>query len=121
MLPHGAQNKEQLDKHRKKYCQGSALHKATIATREDTAGYLAPSDWNEEAVNNLTKGLKALDDTSQQLSIADLMRKLEHEAADKRAERKQQELSAQRAAERLAAVLHGRLDFHREVHGLGEA
>ena len=94
--------KKQLETHQKKYCQGSALHKATIATREDTAGYLAPSDWNEEAVNNLTKGLKALDDTSQQLSIADLMRKLEHEAADKRAERKQQELSAQRAAERLA-------------------
>ena len=27
----------------------------------------------------------------------------------------------QRAAERLAAVLHGGLDFDREVHGLGEA
>ena len=92
---------ERLSRHRLKYCQGSALHKALIATREDNSAYLAPT-LAEEEVRKLHSGLKALEPGAQQFSVADLMRKLEHEAEDKQSEQRASQLASDRAAERLA-------------------
>ena len=92
---------DRLARHRLKYCQGSALHKALTSTREDTAGQLTPSLGVDEVLA-LHASLRELEASAQQYSVADLARKLEHEAQDKKAEQQQRELAAERAAERLA-------------------
>jgi hypothetical protein len=92
---------EALETHQLKYCQGSAMHKAMIATQEEHAGVLA-GVLEEDALLALSSQLTALGDGVEQLNVGELRERVTAEAAERRAQRETHKAAADRAADRMA-------------------
>ena len=95
------QSLERLERHRLSFCQGSALHRALLVTREESAGAVTGM-LDEEALQKLSSGLNALGDNIEGLGVAELRAKIGREADERKAQRVARQATIQRAAKRLA-------------------
>ena len=121
---------EQLGIHRARFCQGSALHKAMLATREQSAGAIA-TNLDEDPLQKMSNSLAALGDDVEGLSVGEFRARVTKEAAERKQQREVREAVLARAAARMGEqraktemqqqLVEAQLDEARAAEGMDAA
>ena len=89
----------QLETHRARFCQGSGLHREVLARRNMERNAIA-GNLQEDEITAISRGLAGLSDDAFGMTVSQLRDKVTREAA----ERTEQRLKAERAAEHAAVA-----------------
>lgn len=91
---------DQLKLHRMRYCQGSALHQAMLATREENRGAVA-ARLEEDPLHLLNTNLASLGQEVDGISVGELRARIAKEATERKAQREAREAAITRAEARM--------------------
>ena len=86
--------------HRMRYCQGSALHQAMLATREENRGAVA-ARLEEDPLHLLNTNLASLGQEVDGISVGELRARIAKEATERKAQREARDAAIARAEARM--------------------